>query len=273
MRRVINNFGNTGPNWRLLRNPLCLHIDATLRIRMRGTNVLLDVLLDKQTRPPDNSMKVEAFSDHSDLEAPVRGTLHRADDAGGDFLVLTHGAGGNSNAALLVALADAFAHSGISVLRCDLPYRQRKPNGPPSPADAKRDQRGLQRGVTLMKQQFAGRAFLGGSSYGGRQASMLCASEPKLVDGLLLLSYPLHPPGKAAQLRTQHFPELHTPTLFVSGTRDAFGTIDELHVSIKLIPAQTKLVAIEGAAHGLSDKKKQAQIVALITASFREFLT
>lgn len=216
-------------------------------------------------------MRAEPFSDFSDLEAPVRGTLHRADDGPGDFLVLTHGAGGNSNTALLLALANAFAEGGMSVLRCDLPYRQRKPSGPPSPADAKRDQQGLKRAVSLMKQQFPGRAFLGGSSYGGRQASLLAASEPDLVEGLLLLSYPLHPPGKPTSLRTQHLPELHTPALFVSGTRDAFGSIDELQAAIKLIPARTKLVVVEGAAHGLSDKKRQAEVVGLVSAGFQEF--
>src|ERR1051325_1488070 len=118
-------------------------------------------------------MNAEPFSNLLDLEAPVRGTLHRAYGGSQDFLVLTHGASGNSNAAVLVALANAFAQSGLSVLRCDLPYRQRKPSGPPSPGDAKRDQQGLRRAVVLMKEQFAGRAFLGGSSYGGRQASML----------------------------------------------------------------------------------------------------
>src|SRR5271165_930163 len=116
---------------------------------------------------------VTPFVDESPGEVPVRGTLHRAADSSGDFLVLTHGAGGNSNAALLVALAQEFATGGISVLRCDLPYRQRRPHGPPSPANAKDDQEGLRRAVTLMKDQFTGRAFLGGSSYGGRQASLL----------------------------------------------------------------------------------------------------
>ncbi len=216
-------------------------------------------------------MRAELFSDFSDLDAPVRGTLHRADGGCGDFLVLTHGAGGNSNAALLVGLADAFAHSGLSVLRCDLPYRQRKPSGPPSPADAKRDQQGLSRALSLMKEQFPGRAFLGGSSYGGRQASMLVASEPNLVDGLLLLSYPLHPPGKPTQLRTQHFPQLQTPALFVSGSRDAFGTIDELQSAIKLIPAKTELVTVEGAAHGLSDKKRQDIVVNTVIINFSQF--
>ncbi len=161
-------------------------------------------------------------------------------------LVLTHGAGGNCNAPLLVALADKFAASGLSTLRCDLPFRQRRPKGPPSPSDAKHDQAGLRRAVELMKQQFVGKAFLGGVSYGGRQASMLIAAEPGLVDGLLLLSYPLHPPGRPAQLRTAHFPNLRIPTLFVSGTRDPFGAIPELEVAIKLIPAPTKLLPIEG---------------------------
>lgn len=214
---------------------------------------------------------MESFPDTTPGQPPVRGTLHRAANDSPNFLVLTHGAGGNSNAALLVALADAFAHAGLNVLRCDLPYRQRKPFGPPSPSDAKPDQQGLRRAVDLMRQQFSGRAFLAGSSYGGRQASLLVASEPRLVDGLLLLSYPLHPPGKPAQLRTQHFPSLQTPTLFISGTRDSFGTIAELQSAITLIPATTKLIPVEGASHGLSDKKKQDEFVNLITPSFREF--
>jgi predicted alpha/beta-hydrolase family hydrolase len=220
---------------------------------------------------PANLMTAERFVDFSNTDAPVSGMLHRSGSSRGDFLVLTHGASGNSNAALLVALAGAFAQEEINVLRCDLPYRQRKPTGPPSPADAIRDQQGLKRAVTLMKQQFGGHAFLGGSSYGGRQASLLAASQPNLVEGLLLLSYPLHPPGKPQQLRTQHFPSLTTPSLFVSGTRDAFGTIGELQAAIKLIPARTELVTVEGAAHGLSDKKNQEHFVGLITGSFRTF--
>jgi predicted alpha/beta-hydrolase family hydrolase len=216
-------------------------------------------------------MSTEALIDTTPGEAPVRGTLHRAANNSGDFFVLTHGASGNSNTALLVALADAFAQIGTNVLRCDLPYRQRKPNGPPSPGDAKLDQQGLRRAVILMKERFPGQAFLGGSSYGGRQASLLAASDASLAKGLLLLSYPLHPPGRPTQLRTQHFPALQTPALFVSGTRDAFGSIDELKAAIQLIPAKTKLVTIEGAAHGLSGKKELPEIVALVTEDFRKF--
>jgi predicted alpha/beta-hydrolase family hydrolase len=216
-------------------------------------------------------MKTESLHDTSPGQATVRGTLHRAAHGPGDFLVLTHGAGGNSSTALLLALADAFAHDGVSVLRCDLPSRQRKPNGPPSPGDARLDQQGLRRAVELMQQRFAGRAFLGGSSYGGRQASLLAASDPKLVEGLLLLSYPLHPPGKPEQLRTQHFPSLEAPTLFISGTRDSFGAIEELQSAMALIPGKTKLVSVNGATHGLSDKKKQDEVVKLVIGCFRQF--
>ena len=202
----------------------------------------------------------------------MRGMLHRAEGSSGDFLVLTHGAGGNANAVLLVALAEELASAGVSVLRCDLPYRQRRPHGPPSPANAKEDQEGLRRALTLMKIQFSGRAFLGGSSYGGRQASLLAAAHQHLVEGLLLLSYPLHPPGKPTQLRTAHFSELRTPSLFVSGTRDVFGTIDELEAAIKLIPGRTELVEIDGAAHGLSKPGSAQGVAGIVKARFLDFL-
>ena len=206
-------------------------------------------------------------------EAPVRGFLHRAKDSDADFIVLTHGAGGNCHAPLLVALADRFAASGISTLRCDLPFRQRRPHGPPSPSDAKHDQAGLWRAVELMRKQFVGRAFLGGVSYGGRQATMLVAAKPTLVEGLLLLSYPLHPPGRPAQLRTAHFPSLRAPILFVSGTRDAFGSIEELASATKLIPAPTKLAAIEGAGHALLQKSKREELPENVVQEFARFFS
>jgi predicted alpha/beta-hydrolase family hydrolase len=217
--------------------------------------------------------EAESFADDAPGEAPVRGFLHRATKASAGFVVLTHGAGGNCNAPLLVALAEKFAASGLSALRCDLPFRQRRPKGPPSPSDAKHDQAGLRRGVELMKKQFAGRAFLGGVSYGGRQASMLVAEEPALVDGLLLLSYPLHPPGRPAQLRTAHFPSLRTPVLLVSGTHDAFGSIDELRSAIKLIPSLTRLVPIEGAGHGLLQKSNREELPEMVAQEFLAFFS
>jgi uncharacterized protein len=204
-------------------------------------------------------------------EAPVQGFLHHAQGDIRGSLVLTHGAGGNCNAPLLVALADGFADAGLSTLRCNLPYRQRRPTGPPSPSDAKNDQAGLRRAVTLLKQEFGGRAYVCGVSYGGRQASMLVSAEPELVDGLLLLSYPLHPPGRAAQLRTAHFPELRTPTLFLSGTRDSFGSMGELEAAIKNIPGPHNLIPIEGAGHGLLQKSNREKLPGEIVQAFLNF--
>ena len=179
----------------------------------------------------------------------VRGFWH---DAVGDpqgVLVLTHGAGSNAAAPLLIAVAEAFAQAGYGVLRCDLPFRQLRPHGPPFPAHAANDRAGLENAVLAVHGQ--GRIFLGGHSYGGRQASMLAAEKPGLADGLLLLSYPLHPPRKPAELRTAHFPSLRTPALFVHGTRDPFGTEEEMAQALKLIPARTELMAVPGAGHDL----------------------
>jgi uncharacterized protein len=211
------------------------------------------------------------FLDAPANEIPVRGYLHQATGSGGDCLVLTHGAGANCDSPFLVALADAFCASGVTVLRCDLPFRQLRPHGPPPRGSAERDQQGLLLAVASMRRQTSGRVFLGGHSYGGRQASMLGAAEPSLVDRLLLLSYPLHPPQRPGELRTRHFPNLRTPALFVHGTRDGFGSIDEMVAALKLIPAQTELLAIAGAGHELMTKRNRNQVPNIVVEAFRLF--
>lgn len=215
------------------------------------------------------SSSFRAFTEDT-VEPRVRGFLHVPETANGDGLVLTHGAGGNAAAPLLVALAEAFAGAGFTILRCDLPYRQSRSYGPPGPGDAARDRAGLSNAVAAIKKMISARVFIGGISYGGRQASMLCAEEPELVAGLLLLSYPLHPPGKPQQPRTQHFPNLQVPTLFVQGTRDAFGSIAEIEQALKLVNAKTKLLPVEGAGHDLGFKGK-ARHEELVTRILEEF--
>jgi predicted alpha/beta-hydrolase family hydrolase len=213
----------------------------------------------------------EAFVDTTPGEASVRGFLHLGANRTGNSLVLTHGAGGNCNAPLLVALGEAFSEAGVNLLRCDLPYRQLRPHGPPSPSSAARDQNGLRRAVALIRQRFGGRVFLGGHSYGGRQASMLAASDATVSEGLLLMSYPLHPPGRHAQMRTAHFPNLRTPVLFVSGTRDDFATPDELKAAIALIAAPTSLLHVEGGGHSLLTKTNRSTLPATIITAWQSF--
>jgi predicted alpha/beta-hydrolase family hydrolase len=214
-----------------------------------------------------------AFADNA-ADPKVRGYLHTPATANEMGLVLSHGAGSNAQAPLLVALAETFATAGFTVLRCDLPYRQTRSFGPPGPADAARDRAGLSNAVAAIRKITPGRVILGGHSYGGRQSSMLCAEQPDLVPALLLLSYPLHPPRKPEQQRTQHLPDLRTPTLFVHGTRDPFGSIAELEQAIKMIPARTKLIAIEGAGHdlGFKGKAKQEELGNLILQELTNFL-
>ncbi|HYU47964.1 MAG TPA: alpha/beta fold hydrolase [Terriglobales bacterium] len=190
------------------------------------------------------------------VDPAVRGWVHTPEAANGDALILTHGAGSNSTAPLLVALSETFCGHGYTVLRCDLPYRQERRTGPPFPGNAERDRAGLRNAVTVIRRSVSGRIFLGGHSYGGRQATMLCAAEPELVKGLLLLSYPLHPPRKPDRLRIQHLPNLRMPSLFVHGTRDPFGAIDEMKKALQLIPARHALLEIEGAGHDLNDRGK-----------------
>jgi len=137
---------------------------------------------------------------------------------------------------------------------------------------AERDQAGLRGAVEAMRKIVPGRVFLGGHSYGGRQASMLAANDPELVPALLLLSYPLHPPKKREEMRTAHFPSLQTPALFVSGTRDGFGTIDEIREALKLIPARTELLAIEGAGHELMTPKNRSELPTKIASAFLKFM-
>src|SRR2546430_10148503 len=164
-------------------------------------------------------MAAEFFQDKS-LDPAVSGFAYRAADSAADALVLTHGAGSNSKSPLLIALSDVFAGAGITVLRCDLPYRQARPYGPPRPGDAERDRSGLKNAAAAVRKLVSGRMILGSQSYGGRQATMLCADEPELVDGLLLLSYPLHAPSRPDRPRIQHLPSLKVPAVFVHGTRD-----------------------------------------------------
>lgn len=156
-------------------------------------------------------------------------------------------------------MAETFRAAGLTVLRIDLPFRQERPHGPPHPANAARDREGLRQAAAFLRGQVAGRVFLGGHSYGGRQASMLAAAEPETAEGLLLLSYPLHPPGRPEKPRTAHLPDLRMPVLFLHGTRDPFGSLEEMRAALELIPGRTALEPVERAGHDLAPPSRAAQ--------------
>ncbi|SDH95793.1 hypothetical protein SAMN05444695_104153 [Rhodococcus triatomae] len=186
----------------------------------------------------------------------IRGFLHRPDGDIVGGVVFAHGAGGNSDSLLLRALAAGLAAEGFLVLRFDLPYRQRRPSGPPHPSKAAEDRAGIEAAIAEMRAFVPGSPVIaGGQSYGGRQTSMLLAEQPDLADGLLLTSYPLHPPGKPEKARTEHLPQLRTPTVVVHGSKDTFATTAEITAALDLIPAPTTLVEIDGGRHDLSPEK------------------
>jgi len=185
------------------------------------------------------------------LEKPgISGWLHKPEKIKAAML-LSHGAGGNCDAPLMVSVAEAFAEAGYCVFRWNLPFRQLRLRGAPG-GSGERDREGIRQAAHELRGLApAVSLYLAGQSYGGRQSSMVAAEDPGGCDGLLLLSYPLHPPGKPAQLRTEHFPRLRVPAVFVHGTRDPFGTVEELREAIQLIPAPTRLQVVEGAGHGV----------------------
>jgi predicted alpha/beta-hydrolase family hydrolase len=215
---------------------------------------------------------ITAFAD-LDSDPVIRGFLHLPPESNGSAIVLTHGAGSNCQAKLLVEVSSALAASGFAVLRFDLPFRSARPQGPPRPGSAQRDREGLRRAVSIMREKTGGQLFLGGHSYGGRQSTILVAEEPELVEGLLLLSYPLHPPRKPGELRTSHFPNLRKPCFFVHGTRDPFGTIAEMQSALELIPASHALLEVDGTGHDLLAKKAVSDLPDRVAVAFRAFLS
>jgi uncharacterized protein len=181
----------------------------------------------------------------------IRGWLHQPAAAPRAAMALFHGAGSNCESALIAAVAGAFCDAGFMVLRGDLPFRQERPAGPPR-MSPQRDREGIRLAAAELRAIAPGIPLcLAGHSYGGRQVTMLAAEDPSVAGALMLLSYPLRPPRQPTQLRTSHFPTLRTPALFVHGTRDPFGTIEQMEAALALIPAKTKLVAVEKAGHSL----------------------
>ena len=175
--------------------------------------------------------------------------------------MLAPGASAGRDQSALVAIDAAVAAAGVAVDRIDFPYRLAGRRAPDKPAvligavvdaaHALADRLGCAQD----------RIALGGRSLGGRMCSMAVA-EGLAAAALVLVSYPLHPPGKPDRLRTEHFPALTVPCLFVSGTRDAFGTPAELEQATRTIPGAVTHVWLEGGDHGL--RRRDEQVAAAV---------
>jgi hypothetical protein len=194
----------------------------------------------------------------------IAGIAHEPDGTPAGVVALTHGAGGSRESPMLKALCDEWARRGWLAVRYNLPYRRRRPKGPPSGSSAT-DIAGIVEAVAVVRTLADGPLIAGGHSYGGRLTSMAVADGLEL-DVLTLFSYPLHPPGKPERARTEHLPRITVPTVFTHGTADPFGTLDEIRSAAALINAATTIVEVTGARHDLGSKKMDVPTLAVDAA-------
>jgi predicted alpha/beta-hydrolase family hydrolase len=196
---------------------------------------------------------------------PIAGVAHRPESTPAGVVVLTHGAGGSRESPLLQQVCDEWARRGWLAVRYNLPYRRRRPTGPPS-GSAATDRAGIVEAVTVCRDLAGGPLIAGGHSYGGRQTSMVVASGEAAVDVLTLFSYPVHPPGKPERPRTEHLPDIAVPTVFTHGTSDPFGTPGEVRDAAAMIAAPSEVVEIAGARHDLRSKTLDVPALAVDAA-------
>lgn len=201
---------------------------------------------------------------------PIAGVAHQPDGEPRGVVVLTHGAGGSRDSPLLIAICEEWAARGWVAIRYNLPFRRRRPKGPPS-GSSTTDQAGIVEAVGLARTMVDGPLIAGGHSYGGRLTSMAVA-DGMAVDALTLFSYPLHPPGKPERLRTEHFGAITVPTVFTHGTSDPFGSIAELRSAVAAITGPCEIVEVTGARHDLGSKVLDVRALAVDAALRRSRL-
>ena len=195
----------------------------------------------------------------------IAGIVHEPAGTPAGTVALTHGAGGSRESPLLKAICEEWARRGWLAVRYNLPYRRRRPKGPPSGSQAA-DRAGILEAVAAVRDLADGRVIAGGHSYGGRLTSMAVADDGLDLGVLTLFSYPLHPPGKPERARTEHLPRIGVPTVFTHGTADPFGSLEELRPAAGLITAQTRILEVTGARHDLASKKLDVPVLAVDAA-------
>jgi predicted alpha/beta-hydrolase family hydrolase len=176
-------------------------------------------------------------------------------------LLLTPGAGHDRNQSSLVAIEEALVARRVVVERMDFPYRLAGRKAPDRPAVLIEAVGAGAAALAARAGVAPGQVALGGRSMGGRMCSMAVA-EGLPAAALVLIAYPLHPPGKPDRARTEHLPSLHVPCLFVSGTRDSFGTPAELEAATATIAGPVTHVWIDGGDHGL--RRRDAEVAAAV---------
>jgi predicted alpha/beta-hydrolase family hydrolase len=182
-------------------------------------------------------------------------------------LFLAHGAGAGHDSAFIRSAAQGLASRGISVVTFNFPYIERRSKVPNPLPQLEACFRGVIEKARLEDHLERHALFLGGKSLGGRVATHVAANATLVshpIAGLVLLGYPLHPPGKPTQPRTVHLPSIAAPMFIVQGTRDAFGTPEELDSVLAGIPARSTIHRIEGGDHSFKVARQSAAAQAAV---------
>jgi predicted alpha/beta-hydrolase family hydrolase len=175
-------------------------------------------------------------------------------------LVLAHGAGTGQQSAFIVGFAQALSARGLDVVTFNFLYTEQHRKIPDRPPALESCYRAVI--ATALEHVASARSalFIGGKSMGGRIATQVAAADHQLpIDGLVLLGYPLHPPGRPTERRDKHLPAIGRPMLFVQGTRDPFGTPADLAPIVDALGAETTLLPVDGGEHSFKISRKDAQ--------------
>ena len=173
----------------------------------------------------------------------------------GATLILGHGAGADQTSSFMRLYAGGLARRGFDVLTFNFVYKEKRRGAPDQKAKLESCYRSVIDAARAHRKLKANQLMIGGKSMGGRIASQVAAAVAGDLAGLVLLGYPLHPPGKPEQLRAAHLKDISAPLLFVQGSRDAFGSPDELRSVIKEQKLRATLYLIEGGDHSFKVPK------------------
>ena len=195
-----------------------------------------------------------------------------------DLLVLAHGAGAGQRHPFIVTIAQGLSERGLDVVTFNFLYMDQKRRAPDRVPQLVSCYRAV---IAAAREQFESaheRLFIGGKSMGGRAATHVAAEDPDLIlSGIVLLGYPLHPPGKPDQTRDAHLPNVKRPMLFVQGSRDTFGTPSELKPILGSLSPSPTLHTVHGGDHsfkmaGRDAKNKQEDVYAEVQDTILEWI-
>src|SRR3954468_2009886 len=173
----------------------------------------------------------------------------------GVTIILGHGAGADQMSGFMRMAAEGLAARSLDAMTFNFLYKEQKRGAPDPKAKLEACYRAVIDAARKQKKLKDNKLVIGGKSMGGRIASQIAAENAEGIDGLVYLGYPLHPPGRLDKMRDEHLPQMKAPMLFVQGSRDAFGTEDEIKAIIKKHRLAAELYVVTSGDHSFKAPK------------------